>query len=305
MRDQSERAFDSTDLDNSPFEIWVEAIRYDKQNEINESKIQFQKAAKSFFDSAEKYPLAAQAFYEYSTLMDGFVSVQTCRDLFGKENFEDALKEITKAGEIFRSTLHFAYMSPFVAACASLEVLGGLDHQDAARLESCKNSISLFEQSKLILSFQDDRHPLIELIDAYLRLAISKALESESNLAEESNARDKANRSRLLREEYEERLTKIGRVSESLEYFPLSDYRRALFGAFVIGYPDPENLSLVNVGSAVARVTNVGGLKFDDKIDPKSKMRISLKKFGKMKVRMVYEDSRNHETYEEGCLSLI
>jgi hypothetical protein len=293
-----------------PFEVWAEAISLDDMGNISDSEKLFETAAKEFFDKSVENSEVALAYIEYSTLMDAFSAVQKCRHLIFQEDFDGALNSIVKAGEIFRATLHFAFLSPFVASCAGLEVMEGLSEPDDEGFQACKNSIALLEQSKLVLSFRDERHPFIEIIDAYIRLAISKALKIESELDSRSGStnvevKSKEDRSVLLKQEYEDRLSKIGRKSSRLDYFPLADYLRAMKGAFILGYPNAEELELVNVGTQDAIVTRLGSLELHEKIEGKSAWRVSLNRFQKMKIRVIYRDTKSGVSYNEGCLSLV
>jgi hypothetical protein len=281
-----------------PFTIWAAGIGYDSNGNIGLSKQMFVKAAKDFFDSASLYPEVATAYFEYSTLMDGYATIQKCREL------------ITKAGDIFRSTVHFAFLSPYVAACAGLEVLSELYDGDPEKFQACKNCIALFEQAKMVLSFRDERHPTLELINAYLRLAISKGLKIEAWQAEkakdlEGQPQDNDESSEILSEEFRDQIRKLGRKNSRLEYFPTTDYERASNGAFLLGYPSGKKLSLLNVGSSSALLTKIGNIETKSEIKSKSGLQIGIDRFEKMKIRISYKDIQSNRFYDEGCISLV
>ncbi len=312
LNDQTSGGSTISDLQHKtdPFAIWAGAIKFDETGNTSESKKLFETAAKEFYFAGSENTEVALAYNEYSTLMDAFSTVQKCRELIAQEDFDGALNSLVKAGEIFRATLHFAFLSPFVASCAGLEVLEGLSEPDEDSFQACKNSIALLEQSKLVLSFRDEQHPIIEVIDAYIRLAISKALKIESELesklgSAEPEIESKANRSILLYKEYEDRLSKIGRKSSRLDYFPLMDYQRAIEGAFILGYPNDEDLVLVNIGAQGAELSRLGNLELLQKIEARSTWRVSLKRFQKVKIRVIYKDPKSGLSYDEGCLSLV
>jgi hypothetical protein len=296
-------------VNDDPFSLWAEGVNRDLENRIEESHDKFIAAAKSFFDSAASNSEVATACYEYSTLMDAYSTVQKGRKLIAGEEFESALDCIAKAGEIFRSTIHFAFLSPFVAASAGLEVLQDLDDSDPEKFQACKNSIALFEQSKIVLSFRDEHHPIIDLIDAYIRLAISKALRiealQEKTSYKDSDSQEKIARSDNLDQEFRTRLEKLGRTNYRLDFFPVSDYERAQRSSFLIGYPSGDNLSLLNVGTSPALVRRVGNIETQQVIAPKSNLQIPLRQLEKMKIRVIYRDLKSGNDYDEGCLSLL
>jgi hypothetical protein len=292
------------------FELWVEALGADKRDDLSVAKSLFESAAKAFYDLATSSPGISSACYEYSTLMDAFCTVENCREYVRKEDFDVALDSISKAGEIFRTTLHFAFLSPYVAACAGLEVLDGLEESDPDRMQACKNSIALFEQAKLVLSFRDEKHPIVRLIDGYLNLGISKGLECEAKQAakaagSDSEIQSKLQRSENLRDGFKVRMTEIGESTDRLNYLPVKDCKRAIEGSFLLGYPDADDLSILNVGSSAGRLVQLGGRDFDSEIPSGSALRVKLTQFGKMKIRMLYEDTRAGKRFDEGCISLI
>jgi hypothetical protein len=271
-------------------------------------------AAGDFFQLAKKCPEVARAFYEYSTLMDGFVLVQECRRFMEVEDFEAALSAVTSAGEIFRATLHFAFLSPYVAACAGLEGLESLDFCDPQRFQSCKNSIALLEQAKIVLSFQDERHPLLKVIEAHTKLGISMALETEYQQDKKSDKysplpnedpESKRVRSQITRQEFLQMMQESGYDGARITYFPMKDYDRAENGALLLTYPSSDTLSVLNVGKSAAFVQRLGKLKIDSELLPKTELKVQLKDLEGSKIRISYKDASTNRSFDEGCLSLI
>ncbi|HYB04764.1 MAG TPA: hypothetical protein VED17_09895, partial [Nitrososphaerales archaeon] len=62
------------------WELWKQALEFDKKSLVRESKSSFEASAKAFFDDASgEKAVITRALLEYSTLMDAFSSVQEGR----------------------------------------------------------------------------------------------------------------------------------------------------------------------------------------------------------------------------------
>jgi len=104
------------------FEHWKSALENDRKSNLERSKFEFEGAARAFFEETGGSKVGvARAFYEYSTLMDAFATVQEARILKANSSFEGALEKFVKASEILRATAHFAYLASYISGCASLE----------------------------------------------------------------------------------------------------------------------------------------------------------------------------------------
>ncbi len=294
-----------------PFSIWSSAVEADQRGKLEDSRLLFKTAAQSFFDSAADLSKISRACFEYSTLMDAFSIVQEARTIVNEMEFDRALELFSKGSEILRSTIHFGFLSPYIAACASLEVSDFLQETDEDRFQAYKSSIALFEQAKLVLSFMDEYHPLNTLIDAQIRYALSKTLHVESLRAFKDGTpkellEDKMKRSKRLRKEYVFLIAKNGGMVDNLQYLIANDPARALKGAFIVCYPDSESLWLLNVGVNGALLSQVGHLAFESKcILPKSNLAIPLVQLQKMQIRVNYKDQKSGIAFDEGCISLV
>lgn len=295
------------------FEIWSEALTLDRNSQLSESKSQFESSAKAFFDegSLEKVGVA-RAMFEYSTLMDALAKVQEGRMLKSELKFEDALSSFAKASEILRATVHFAFIAGYVSGCASLETAFEMEDDDE-KFQGFKNSIALFEQSKLALSFRDERHPLLRSIDAMIKFTISRALLLESEMlaikGSLSDSRKKKQQSKDVEEDFKklagnEMSSQISRFR--IDYF-LKGYEchRALTGAFILSFPEKNTLWIGNVGKNSAQIEAVGGSGVDKMILPSESITWEMKPEFRGKLRIKYKDEETGKNYDEGCLTII
>jgi tetratricopeptide (TPR) repeat protein len=290
--------------------MWKEGLDLDERLQLDQSSLRFKDAAQQFFDLASQQEKVGKAYYEYSTLMDAYARIQLARIDIAKNEFDSALAKLNEASNILRSTIHFGFFAPFVLACATVETANMMDAHDPECLQGYKNAIALFEQSKLALSFRDDHHFLITVIDADIRFLISKALFVESlDQKRQGNietARDKEKRSKLLESEFEALLRKAGTSRQRSFYLPLDDYQRAMTGAFVVSFPDTSNLLILNLGKNTAHIEKIGSynsIKTD--LEQRNSMNFSPNVIGKGKIRVIYSDAVTGRKYDEGCVTAI
>lgn len=294
---------------DDPFVAWEKALQSDRAKSFESSKSEFKHAASIFFDqgSASRTSVG-RALFEYSTLMDAFASVQEARILKALEKYEESLAEYSKATEILRATIHFGFLSGYISASASLEAALELAPSDDA-FQGFKNAIALFEQSKLTLSFRDEKHPLINLIDASIKYSISNAFFVESELllanGSEEESRKKRSRSDALRQEYEDMMSRIGMVPNLIDYFPINDWIRAKSGAFVTSFPESNGIWLGNIGVNPALIEAFGNDRLDKQIGPDESVFCPFKETTRGRIRVRYLDVKKGKNYDEGCGSLI
>jgi hypothetical protein len=299
-----------SDTLDDPFLYWKQSIDFDEKLLLAQSSEQFVKAAKRFFDLAIEREKVARAYYEYSTLMDAFSRVQSARLRISANEFDLALLLINEACNILRSTIHFGFLAPFVSACASAETASLMDSDDPECLQGFKNAIALLEQSKLALSFRDERHFLNRVIDADIRSLISKALLVEAFVERMQGnveaARSKEERAGVLEMEFEAILNKVRVKKQRSLYIPLDDYQRVMNGAFLVSFPESSNLLLLNIGTNPAKIEKIGECnpKFSN-IEPLDQISFNINSIGKGKIRVVYFDAKTGSKFDEGCLTAI
>lgn len=293
-----------------PFTLWGEGIDLDQGFQFEASSSKFKAAAQEFFGLGSRYEKVARAYYEYSTLMDAYSQIELGRKDIGTNEFDQALVKFDEAAKILRSTIHFGFLAPFISACATTETTDKMEREDQECLQGYKNAIALYEQSKLALSFRDENHFIITVMDAYIRYCISQALFVESiDQRHQGNieaSTDKEKRSKLLRTEFEGLLKKAGEDKKNLLYFPLDDYKRAKEGSFIVSFPEASSLSLLNLGSHTAGIEKIGN--FDPiqaDLEPSNSMNFSSKVIGKGKIRVIYTDMVTEKRFNEGCLMVI
>jgi hypothetical protein len=290
-----------------PFAIWGKALGLDKESKLEASKQEFKKAGEGFTSAAEERPSIKRALLEYTTAMDAFALIQEGRELRDASSFDAALQAFGKAAEILRATLHFGFMASYVSALALLETLTGLEAIEDST-DAIKNAIALLEQSKLALSFRDERDPLVNVIDAYIKYSISKAYSAEAQalLVKGDVEGWKAKRAQVesLTKEFEKHIMGAGLRVEKMEYFPVRDWYRATHGALVIVYPEADKLLLLNVGNSKARVDALGAKRMRKEITPGGSISIDGPE-QKGKLRIVYTDVDHKIKYDEGCLTVV
>ncbi len=294
---------------SDPFKIWEEALSFDLVGEFESSARQFKEAGKSFFDSGtgEKSGVG-KAFFEYSWLMDAFAAVQTARSLKLQSEYDLSLQEFTKAAEIFRSTVHYGFLSAYVSGCATLETALGIEDSDE-EFEALKSTIALFEQSKLALGFRDERHPLVNVIDSMIKYSISEALLAESKglahrgISEESQI--KLKQSKSLEAEHELFAMKVGKKPRKIDYLPLEDWKRVKSTGYVISFPELNTIWFGNVGLNTVIVETFANTHIGRVIEPYQNISCALDNISKGRVRIVYVDESDQKRYDEGCLSVI
>ncbi len=292
-----------------PFFHWKAAVALDRAIQLQESESEFRNAAQYFFDLGSNLHAVEKAMFEYSTLMDAFSNSALGRRFLANEQFEEAANSLTRAGEIFRSTLHFAFLAPYVSACATLATAIQMPSGEQDTLQAYKNAIALLEQAKFTLSFRDETHPVITVIDAYLKFSISGALltEAAASLASGSkeDAVDKESRSAQLRHEYEHFAKRARLPLDTIEFFPLRDFARREHSAFVVTFPETDKLWLLNIGENPAMIQMIGNVETNMQIEVQSSTSFDLKNLAKGKIRMEYFDPVKNQKYNEGCLTLI
>lgn len=219
--------------------------------------------------------------------------------------YDESLKLFGDASEILRATVHFGFLSAFETACATLETASELkDEPD--QFEALRNSIALFEQSKLALGLRDELHPTIRVIDSMIKYSISMALQVESGIlvgqGKNEEARKKIDQSELVKEDYL-KLTGINR--RPVNYFPLTDWARARKGGFIITFPVSQSMWFGNIGSNPVILESAGGSIVNKVIEPFESISIPAIDLGGGRVRMTYRDLRDDIAYNEGCVLMV
>ena len=293
------------------FEYWELALELDKKSNLQQSKFEFVEAARIFFEEGIGPKVGvARAFFECSTLMDSFAAVQEARILKAESNFDESLEKFAKASEILRATLHFAYLASYVSGCAALETAMEMESKEEM-FEGCKNAIALFEQSKLALSFRDERHPSLRSIDAVIKFTISRALLVESQfLSEEGSSLEsskKIEQSRDVEKDFAISAgeTKIEPSRYRIEYFLKYDCERALKGASLEVFPEATSLWIGNVGGNPASVESFGKDVVNKTINPFHSMIWPMKNDFRGRLRISYVDEMTGNRFDEGCLTVI
>ncbi len=275
--------------------------------------MQFEVAAKAFFEEASGAAIGvARALLEYSTLMDAFAAVQEGRLLKTQMKFDEALKNFAKASEILRATVHFGFLASYVSGCASLETASEIS-DDEEKFQGYKNAIGVLEQSKLALSFRDERHPLMRSIDALIKFAISRALLVESQMLMQKGAtadsRKKRKQSRSVEKDFEELAgeevhSPVSRYK--IDYFLKGyEYERATLGAFIMTFPERTSLWIGNVGKNFALVETLGEAPVGKTIPPSGSITVPMLPEFHGRLRIQYTDEETHRRYDEGCLTVI
>jgi hypothetical protein len=242
--------------------------------------------------------------------MDSYSRIQLGRLEISRNEFELALAKFDEAAKILRSTIHFGFLAPFISACATAETTDKMERDEPECLQGYKNAIALYEQSKLALSFRDDHHFIITIIDAYIRYCISRALLVES-LDEKRHGNieasvDKEKRAKLLQLEFEGLLRKVSADKQRLLYLPLDDFIRAKEGSFLVSFPDSSCLWLLNLGSHPANIEKIGNFNSTGvTLEPKDSMKFRTEVLGKGKIRVIYTDVVTGKRFDEGCLMAI
>jgi hypothetical protein len=295
---------------SDPFSTWREGIALDEAGQFQDASSKFKLAAGEFFDLASRTPKTERAAYEYSTLMDAYSRIERGREHFLNLDFDNSLDEFNSSTEILRATVHFGYLAPYLSACASAETADSMPRGDPECLQAYKNAIALFEQSKLALSFRDESHPSMKIMDAYIKYCISRALFVESldcklkgdiGLSEE-----KEKRSSSIMVEFQDLATKARIPALGFKYLIANDYERASQGAFVITYPDATALTALNIGKNEARIISIGDFSMEKSdLLPGESMYIDSNNFDKGKIRVCYIDLTTGKEYDEGCLLRI
>jgi hypothetical protein len=300
-------------LISAGYELWERALLLDRDNLIEESKQKFQAAANSFFTEAsgEKSGIG-RALNEYSTVLDAFSSVQEGRLQRNSSIFEEALVSFSKASEILRATIHYAFMASYISGCVTLETAPDFEDDDE-KFQGYKNAISLFEQSKIALSFRDDRHPLLRSIDSMVKYAISRALLLESDMLAKdgslSDARKKREQSNRVEEEF---LDESGSDKQletqhfKIDYF-LKGYEceRALVGSYLVTFPERNSLWIGNVGSNPAFLETLGKSDVNKSISSCDSILLPMEKNFHGRLRISYKDEVDKKSFDEGCLTVI
>ncbi|MGI0078794.1 MAG: hypothetical protein ACRECH_04150 [Nitrososphaerales archaeon] len=294
---------------SDPFMHWKSAVAFDHLKKFVESEDEFKKAAQFFFDSASKHGAVAKAMLEFSTLMDAFSKIASGRRFLSENNFSRASEVVPGSSEVLRSTLHFAFLAPYISACATLETLAGMKNWDEDKFQAYRTTNALLEQAKFALSFRDETHTLITVIEAFLKFSISGALhfEADSLLASGATelAADKESRSHQVRREYEHLARRAGLELDEIEFFPQRDFVERDHAPLLLAYPDSENLWLLNVGMHPARLQKLGDLIISKEIPSISSASFELRRLTKGKIRVEYLDPFNNERHNVGCMTLV
>jgi hypothetical protein len=293
---------------NGGFGYWRAAVTADSKNELETSQAHFQSAARAFFDEGSSSKTGVgRAFFEYSTLMDAFCAVQEGRFLKAKGEYDLSLSKFERAAEVFRSTLHFGFLSGYISGCASLETALEMDPSKDS-FQGFKNANALFEQSKLLLSFRDEKHPFVRSINILLKYSISRALLVESqNLAKEGSnesARKKKDQSKGVEEDFE-KLSGRNATRFKIDYLPDQELRRAEKGALLVSFPEQQNLWIGNVGKNPALITGLGEDELAKIIAPNESIVQKMPESFRGKLRISYEDFENGAKYDEGSLTIL
>lgn len=283
-----------------PFETWKNALSLDTKGALQESADQFGGAAQEFFECASKYEAVGKAFFEYSTVMDAFRNVQVARLLKEKCDYDGSLAGFTKASEILRSTVHYAFLAGYVSGCLILELALELDDLPEA-IGALKNAIALFEQSKLAIGFRDERHPIVAIIDSIIKHTVSRAMSFEARLVahydrrEDQAGQEKVSPNGDWKDSNKEQMKPI-------DYFPLDDWKRAKTSGFLTTYPGPNSVLLMNVGCNPVGVESLGSDKIAAVIEPRQCFTIELNNAIKGKIRVSYKDLKEKTHFDEGCM---
>lgn len=291
---------------SGPFKAWERALSLDKMKLFEDSRSEFKSAAQAFFDLARSRVPTARALFEYSTLMDAFVSIQEGRILKSKSLFDESFAAFSKATEVLRATMHFGFLSGYVSGCASLETSLELEASEDS-FQGLKNAIALFEQSKITLSFRDEKHPVIRVIDALIKYSISKALLTESQIIMEKNAdesKKKMVRSEAIMKDYLKISKEAGIVPDAINYFPIDDFGRALSNAFIVSFPESDGMWLGNLGIYPATILTLADQPVNTVIEPNQSTHLALKP-SRGRIRVTYTDLKENKSYDEGCMSII
>jgi hypothetical protein len=298
-------------LHSSGFEHWKLALENDRKSNLEQSKIELADAARTFFEETGGSKVGvARAFFEYSTLMDAFATVQEARILKAKSSFEEALEKFLKASRILRATIHFAYLASYISGCASLETAGEMENNDEM-FQGFKNAIALFEQSKLALSFRDDHHPSLRSIDALIKFAISRALLVESKIlsTEGSSVESKKKNEQSKNVEKEFAVLVGGSNIEPsrfrIDYLSKYDCERAMDGALLTAFPEATSLWIGNVGVNPAFLESIGKDEVHKTIGAFDSITWPLKSDFRGKLRISYVDKTTGRLFDEGCLTVI
>jgi tetratricopeptide (TPR) repeat protein len=296
------------------FDAWAEAVRHDKASKFADSRIEFGKAAALFFsDASFSFFKVAKALLEYSTVMDAFSLVQAGRISKSRMNYDEALETFAKASEILRATVHFGYAASYVSGCASLETAIEIDDPEES-LQGLKNAIALFEQSKLALSFRDERHPIVGSANILIKYSISNALLREAQMLDakgsssdaetkRDNAREVAKEASVIADSQDFR--KIRQDKFSIDYFPENDWVLASRGAFVTVFPEARGMWIGNVGRSTALIQKLGSEVIDRTLEAGDSIEHAVREVTKGKLRIYYRDIEGGYERDEGCLTVI
>lgn len=292
---------------SEPFRVWERALKFNESGSLQESRNEFKLAAQSFFNLASTGVSTSRALFEYSTLMDAFSSIQEARILKSENLFDESFAAFSKSTEILRATMHFGFLSGYVSGCASVETSLELEASDDS-FQGLKNAISLFEQSKLTLSFRDERHPIVKVIDTLIKYSISKAFLVESQILSVSGdmmgAEKKVSQSEAVMRDYEKISRESGKASNVIDYFPVEDWNRALMEAFLVSFPESDGMWLGNLGVNSALVETLAEERVDKVIKPNDSIHWSLKP-SKGRIRVKYVDVKEKKSHDEGCVTVI
>jgi hypothetical protein len=292
------------------FRLWKRAIELSQHDAFEESTKSFSESAEAFFRASYTASAISKALNEYSTIMDSFAKTQNARLNMSNGDFDGALRQLELAAEIFRSSIHFAYMAPYVSACATLEVASGLEQKDTERFESFRNAVALFEQAKLGIYLNDDKDPKIHKIDMNLKLAISLALRAEGEALEISGDMESAERKYsqyiAVNNDYLQLVSETMTEPGYFEYFIADDYLHALNAAFISTFATSETIDLLNVGVNEARILEVGNAKTDCLVQPGHFASFPLAKTQKKgRMRIFYVDMRTGKEYSEAAIMVL
>jgi hypothetical protein len=295
------------------FDLWKKGLVLDRETSLEDSKSVFEKAASAFFDDASgERKGVGRALLEYSTLMDAFAAVQEGRILKGKMEYDESLDKFARASEILRATVHHAFLASYTSGCASLETASEMEDDDD-KFQGFRNAIALFEQSKLALSFRDEKHTLMRSIDALIKFSISRALLVESEKLGKKGALSDSRKKRELAETVEgefRSMTATGKGSPvsrfKIDYF-LKGYEceRATSGSFLTTFPERNLLWIGNVGIHAAKVESLGTEQVGAMLLPYDSTSWQLTPAYRGRLRIVYTDEVNKNRYDEGTLTVI
>ena len=174
-----------------------------------------------------------------------------------------------------------------------------------------KNAIALFEQSKLALSFRDERHPSLRSIDALIKFTISRALVLESQILSNEGSslesRKKIEQSRNVEEDFILLAggSKIEPSRYRIDYLPKYDCERALDGASLTAFPEAKSLWIGNVGKNSALVESLGKDKIGKTIGAFDSMTLPMNSDFHGRLRISYIDELTENRFDEGCLTVI